>query len=74
MHNAGKPVSYEQAIAYSLGENAYASSESYQMSPSSNIRGFAELARICILVTSAGARLKAPQLERSGINSVILRA
>jgi hypothetical protein len=24
MHNAGKPTSYEQAIAYSLGENAYA--------------------------------------------------
>jgi len=28
MHNAGKPVSYEQAIAYSLGENACASTDS----------------------------------------------
>jgi hypothetical protein len=38
MHDAGKPVSYEQAIAYSLGETAPNDSESYQMSLPGNIR------------------------------------
>src|SRR5262249_38113371 len=53
MHYAGKPVSYEQAIAYSLGENASTEIDSYQMSPSSNIRRIVELAMICISVNTA---------------------
>ena len=71
MHNAGKPVNYEQAIAHSMGENAAAMSESYQMSQSSNIRGFAELAVICILVTSSRACERRRSLEQIGLNNVI---
>jgi hypothetical protein len=37
MHNSGKPVNYEQAIAYSVGENRHSHSDFWQMSLSSNI-------------------------------------
>jgi hypothetical protein len=74
MHNSGKLVIYEQAIAYSVGENRHSHSDFWQMSLSSNIPLIGGTLARLNPQTATGAREKAPRLEPNSMSSVIARA